>query len=93
MEVQIAPPTDLPTIMHVSYCEQGQTLNEICLRAPDWGSDGIEFRRRRDDTTETPEQHLDRIRESIGAAGLKMVLFGSPGRDFMSDDTDERDRQ
>ena len=34
-----------PIIMHVNYCEQGQTIEEICEKAVKWGFDGVEFRR------------------------------------------------
>lgn len=42
----------MPVIMHVNYCEQGQTLEEICRKAVGWGFDGVEFRRKRSDGQE-----------------------------------------
>ena len=33
-----------PIIMHVNYVEQGQTVDEMCRKAVDWGFDGVEFR-------------------------------------------------
>ncbi len=30
--------------MHINYCEQGQTIPEICEKAASWGFSGVEFR-------------------------------------------------
>ena len=76
----------LPVIMHVNYCEQGQTIPEMCQKAVDWGYDGIEFRRKRAGVDETPEAYLDSIAESASKSGLKNVLFGGPGVDLTSED-------
>jgi len=76
----------LPIIMHVNYCEQGQTIPEMCRKAVAWGYDGIEFRRFRRGVEETPEQYLDAVAASAEAAGLKHVLFGGPGFNMMTDD-------
>jgi len=75
-----------PVIMHVNYCEQGQTLGEICSKAADWGYDGVEFRRKRARVEETPEQYLDALAESVAKSGLKQVIFGGPGPNFMQAD-------
>ena len=82
-----------PIIMHVNYCEQGQTIPEMCEKAVRWGFDGIEFRRKRSSVDETPEQYVDAIAKSAKETGLKHVLFGGPGIDLMSDDAAARKAQ
>jgi sugar phosphate isomerase/epimerase len=80
-------------IMHVNYCEQGQTIPELCRKAADWGFDGIEFRGRRAGVQETPEEYLDLIARSVADAGLSDVLFGYPTPDMMLPDAGERARE
>ena len=80
----------LPIILHVNYCEQGQTIPEMCRKAVGWGYEGIEFRRSRRGEEETPEQYLDAVANSADAAGLKHVLFGGPGFNMMLEDADAR---
>ncbi len=79
-----------PIIMHVNYCEQGQTLPEMCRKAVDWGFDGIEFRRRRSGVQEEPEAYLDAVAGAAKGAGLKQVLFGGPGVELMTEDEAKR---
>ncbi len=69
----------VPIIMHVNYCEQGQTLAEICEKAVAWGFDGVEFRRKRAGVSETTEEYLDNLAQAVKKSGLKTVIFGSPG--------------
>ncbi len=83
----------LPIIMHVNYCEQGQTISEMCRKAVAWGFDGIEFRRKRTGVEETPEKYLDAIAKSAEEAGLGRVLFGGPGVDLMTEDAAARKAQ
>lgn len=88
----------LPLIMHVNYCEQGQTLEEMCKKAVDWGFDGIEFRRQRYDQNwkliqEDPKIYLDTIVAGAKKAGLKHVLFGGPGVDLMAGDPAKREKE
>lgn len=83
----------LPIIMHVNYCEQGQSLAEMCQKAVAWGYDGIEFRRKRSGVDETPEGYLDEIAKGVAQSGLKQVLFGGPGIDFTSADASVRKTQ
>ena len=80
----------LPIIMHVNYCEQGQTIPEMCKKAVGWGYDGIEFRRKRRDAEETPEEYVDAVAKAANEAGLKHVLFGGPGFNMMTDDAEAR---
>lgn len=80
----------LPIIMHVNYCEQGQTLEEICQKAVDWGYDGVEFRRKRRNDNLTPEEYLDALADSVRRSGLKQVIFGSPGPYFIASDPQVR---
>ncbi|MDA0747486.1 MAG: sugar phosphate isomerase/epimerase [bacterium] len=83
----------LPIVLHVNYCEQGQTIPEMCQKAVDWGYDGIEFRRYRRGMDETPEQYVDSIAASAQKSGLKYVLFGGPGIELMTGDADARKAQ
>ena len=83
----------LPIIMHVNYCEQGQTISEMCRKAVGWGYDGIEFRRCRRGSEETPEEYVEAVANSAEASGLKYVLFGGPGLDLMTDDAAARKAQ
>lgn len=76
----------LPIIMHVNYCEQGQTIPDMCRKAVTWGYDGIEFRRCRRGVDETLEQYLDAIAKAAEETGLKHVLFGGPGFNMMTSD-------
>jgi len=80
----------LPIIMHVNYCEQGQTIPDMCRKAVAWGYDGIEFRRKRRGVEETPEEYLDAVAQAADDAGLQYVLFGGPGFNMMADDADQR---
>ncbi len=82
-----------PVIMHVNYCEQGQTVEQICRKAAAWGFDGVEFRRRRDGIEETTEEYLDMLEKGVKASGLKQVLFGSPGPLLVKEDAGERERE
>ncbi|MCK9266815.1 sugar phosphate isomerase/epimerase [bacterium] len=65
-----------PIIMHVNYCEQGQTIPEMCHKAVEWGYDGIEFRGTH--PTMSSEEYLDAIESAVKSSGLKKVLFGGP---------------
>ena len=81
-----------PIIMHINYCEQGQSLAETCRKAVGWGFDGVEFRRSRKGRDETVGQYLDEIQSAVEASGLSLVLFGSPGPQLLSPDPDVRRR-
>lgn len=83
----------LPVIMHVNYCEQGQTLEEMCLKAVDWGYDGIEFRSSRHGVDETVEQYLDAVAAAVAKSGLRVVMFGGPGWDMNNEDPAYRKAQ
>ena len=83
----------LPIIMHVNYCEQGQTFPEMCEKAVRWGYDGIEFRGRRRDDDMSPassEAYVEEIASAAERAGLKHVLFGGAGINLCTDDAAER---
>jgi len=82
-----------PIIMHVNYCEQGQTVEEICQKAAGWGFDGVEFRRKRTGVEETTEEYLDALEEGVQASGLEQVLFGYPGPLLVKEDAGERERE
>jgi sugar phosphate isomerase/epimerase len=83
----------LPIIMHVNYCEQGQTLDEICQKAVDWGYDGVEFRRTRAGANESPEEYLDNLAGAVRRSGLKEVIFGSPGPNLVVSDAAVRENE
>lgn len=80
-------------IMHVNYCEQGQSIEEICKKAVDWGFDGVEFRRKRSRVDETVESYLDSIAEGVRKSGLKTVVFGSPGPNLVCSDLSDREAE
>jgi sugar phosphate isomerase/epimerase len=80
-------------IMHVNYCEQGQTIEEMCRKAAGWGFDGIEFRSRRESVEETVEEYLDKLEAGVKASGLRQVVFGSPGPALIKQDARERQRE
>ncbi|MBU0478615.1 sugar phosphate isomerase/epimerase [bacterium] len=82
-----------PIILHVNYVEQGQSIPEMCKKAVEWGYDGIEFRRKRSKVDETSEQYLNSIAEAVQKTGLKHVLFGGPGANFMSADDKVREKE
>ena len=78
-------------IMHVNYCEQGQTIEEICQKAVTWGFDGVEFRRKRSGVNESVEEYLDAIEKGVKKTGLKTVIFGGPGANFTDPDSAKRE--
>ncbi|HHV95540.1 MAG TPA: sugar phosphate isomerase/epimerase [Clostridiaceae bacterium] len=78
-------------IMHVNYCEQGQTIDEICQKAVKWGFDGVEFRRKRVHVNESVEEYLDAIEKGVKKYGLKTVIFGGPGASFTNPDPEKRE--
>jgi len=78
-------------IMHINYCEQGQTLEETCEKAVSWGYDGVEFRSKRFNVTEDFNEYLETIYKASKKYGLGYVLFGGGNPDVISDDPDIRD--
>lgn len=80
-------------IMHVNYCEQGQTIEEICQKAVKWGFDGVEFRRKRSNASESVEEYLDAIEKGVKKYGLKKVIFGGPGANFSASDPAVREAE
>ena len=82
-----------PVIMHIPYCEQGQTIAEVCRKAAGWGFDGVEFRRTREGVSETRESYLAEIEAGVRSSGLKHVLFGPPGPNRVHPDADVRKRE
>jgi len=83
----------LPIIMHITYCEQGQSIDDVCYKAVNWGFDGVEFRRKRLSVEETPEDYLDAIAGGVRKSGLKQVTFGYPGADLMNEDESFRESE
>jgi sugar phosphate isomerase/epimerase len=79
-----------PIIMHVNYCEQGQSIDEMCRKAVAWGYEGIEFRRKREGVDETAEAYLDEVAKAVETSGLHLPLFGGPGIDLTLPDAARR---
>jgi len=79
--------------MHINYCEQGQTLAEVCRKAKALGFDGVEFRRRRFEIEESQADYLDNLERSLAKYPLPFVSFGAPGPDLMLEDKGERERE
>jgi sugar phosphate isomerase/epimerase len=80
-------------IMHINYCEQGQTIPELCRKAGEWGFDGIEFRGKRQGVQETTEEYLDQIASSVEDAGLNEVMLGYPTPNMMLADAAARAKE
>lgn len=80
-----------PVIMHANYCEQGQTLAEMCRKAVNWGFDGVEFRRARGGVEETEDEYLGELELAVSASGLKHVLFGHPTMNLAPADQSRRE--
>lgn len=83
---------DSKIIMHINYCEQGQTLEETCEKAVAWGYDGVEFRNKRFNLEEDMDIYLDTIYKSSKKYGLKHVIFGGGTPNLMSPDKVSRER-
>ena len=86
-------------IMHINYCEQGQSLEDACRKAVEWGFDGIEFRSRKNlaavepPTREENERYLDEVGAAVTKAGLREVIFGAPGPNLVLSDPAQREAQ
>ena len=83
-----------PIIMHVNYCEQGQTLDEMCRKAVSWGFEGIEFRRvSKALGYDNQEKYLDDMAKAVEASGLKYPIIGAPTAELMGPDADNRKKE
>jgi len=82
-----------PIIMHITYCEQGQSIAEACCKAAEWGYDGVELRSRRLDGSQSAGEYLDTVVSAVDQSGLKHVLFGYPTANLMLPDAGERMRE
>lgn len=78
-------------IMHINYCEQGQTIGESCKKAVAWGYDGIEFRNKRNGVSEDMDSYLDCIYKESKKYGLRNVMFGGGFPDAINDSTEVRE--
>lgn len=74
--------------MHINYCEQGQTIKQICKKAASWGYDGIEFRCWRVGEQESREEYLDAVAKYTKKYDIRHILFGGPGINVMTQDSD-----
>lgn len=82
---------DNPIIMHINYCEQGQSIHEVCQKAVAWGFDGVEFRSKRKGIEENFSSYLEEVARAVEASGLRKVLFGIVAQYIMDSDADKRD--
>jgi len=80
-------------LLHVNYVEQGQTIEEMCERAARWGCDGIEFRSKRKDVSETREEYVEAIARAYERFGLKEASFGYPTPNLMQSDPAARRKE
>ncbi len=62
-----------PVIMHINYCEQGQSLPDAIAKAARWGFDGIELRGRCRQGTPQKE-YIQGAIEALKASGLKVPV-------------------
>jgi len=79
-------------ILHINYCEQGQTLEETCEKAAAWGYDGLEFRSKRPGIVEDMNKYLETIYKAAKKYGLECVLFGGGNPDVVNDDPSIREK-
>ncbi|MDX1357488.1 MAG: sugar phosphate isomerase/epimerase family protein [Clostridia bacterium] len=77
---------DNKIIMHINYCEQGQSLEETCEKAVAWGYDGVEFRSKRFGIEEDMNEYLETIYKAAKKHGLGYILFGGGNPDVINDD-------
>lgn len=84
-----------PIIMHVNYCEQGQSVAEILSKAEQWGFDGVELRQDRNQRgiKERHSDYLDAIEQAMERTDLEHIIFGSLGPDLMQEDADGRKKE
>jgi len=76
-----------PVIMHINYCEQGQSIEEICQKAASWGFDGIEFRSLPTGITfASIDEYLEAILHNATRFGLKRIHFGYTAEGICSED-------
>jgi len=80
-----------PIIMHINYCEQGQTIDEVCRNAAKWGYDGIEFRAKVPDKFDSREAYVAEIKRCCEKHGLKHIHFGYMFDGSSNDDESVRD--
>lgn len=81
---------DNKIIMHINYCEQGQSLEKICEKAAGWGYDGVEFRNNRLGIDENMNDYLEDIYEASRKYGLKHVMFGGGMHDVINNNPSVR---
>ncbi|MCF0136608.1 MAG: sugar phosphate isomerase/epimerase [Lachnospiraceae bacterium] len=67
-----------PIIMHINYCEQGQSLERVCHVASALGYDGVEFRRFKEIYGLDQKAYLETVAELKDRFGLSFTLFGGP---------------
>lgn len=78
-----------PVIMHINYCEQGQTLDEVCQNAKKWGFDGVEFRSSDMWNGASDDEYIKNLAECIKRNDIKYYILGYPGADISLENRDE----
>ncbi|MBO6157851.1 MAG: sugar phosphate isomerase/epimerase [Firmicutes bacterium] len=81
-----------PIIMHINYCEQGQTLREVFEVASSIGFDGVEFRRYKDGYADGQRAYLEAIAALKEEFNLPLTLFGGPELVTSGDDKAAREQ-
>ena len=75
-----------PIIMHINYCEQGQSLPEVFQIASEIGYDGVEFRRYKPGYCPDLETYLQTIAQLKETCQMPYILFGGPELNAMVQD-------
>ncbi len=83
----------LPVIMHINYCEQGQSLARACQKAAEWGFDGIELRSQDRQVKESSQSYLDRVKKYQEQSGLRHLVLACPSPDLFLADDAARERE
>ncbi len=79
-----------PIIMHINYCEQGQTLPEIFEVASSIGYDGVEFRRYKPGYANGQKDYLEKIAALKAQYSLPFTFFGGPDLLTAGEDTEKQ---
>lgn len=76
-----------PIIMHINYCEQGQSLEQVFKVATTIGYDGVEFRRFKNVYGLDQKAYLETIAALKDQYKLPYTLFGGP--ELITDDPEK----
>lgn len=81
-----------PVLMHINYCEQGQTIPEICEKAASWGFSGVEFRQKPGGGLpfSGAEAYLGEVAENARKYGLTKLVFACNALEVCSTEASKR---